>query len=83
MSPMGTSSTGSARTAPKGRATRARSDGRATRGRLSSTVQWIIVIVVALAVAGTIMYLARDVRTNTGTLAPSDPVAPAVVSAPS
>lgn len=54
---------GSAITPPKGRATRARND--TARGRtVSPRVQWALVIILALVVAGIFFYLGRDVRSD-------------------
>jgi hypothetical protein len=71
----------SAFTAPKGRATKARNDDDGRRPFLGPTMQWVLVVVAALAIMVGVFYLGRDVRSNTGggghSGAPAD--APAVV----
>jgi len=76
---MASKSTGSARTAPKGRATPGRGrDGGGGR-LMTPTMQWIIVIVVGLAILVGIMYLLRDESADIGSGDPGGP-APSVAA---
>ena len=58
--PMATSS-GSARTAPKGRATPARNADDRGRTFLTPTIQWILAAIAGLAIFGAIVYFGSDV----------------------
>jgi hypothetical protein len=73
---------GSAVTAPKGRATKARNDEDGGRSFMGPTMQWVLVVVAALAIMGGIFYFGRGARSDLGggggrSGAPAD--APAVV----
>lgn len=57
---------GSAITEPKGRATRARNADAGGRSLMGPTLQWILVVVAALAIMAGIFYFGRDVRSNYG-----------------
>lgn len=63
---MASKSTGSARTAPKGRATPGRGGDTGGRRLLTPTMQWLIAIVVGLAILGGIMYMLRDENAGIG-----------------
>ena len=63
---MATKSTGSARTAPKGHATRARNSGVAQRTLLTPTVQWILVALLGLMVVAAIIYFGSDIGSGGG-----------------
>lgn len=66
-------STSQARTAPKGKATRSRSEARRGGSLLTPTMQWILAAIAVLLVLGAVFYLGRDVRsTNQGGTAPAD-----------
>jgi hypothetical protein len=72
-----TTSSGSARTAPKGKATPTRNaDGRG-RGRafLTPTIQWILVTIAGLAVVGAIIYFGSDIGDGGGDHSGYAPVA--------
>jgi len=80
---MATKSTGSAHTAPKGHATRARNADSAGRTLLTPMVQWILVILVGMAIVAAIFYFGSDLGSGGGGgnhsgLAPTD-VASALV----
>lgn len=57
---------GKAVTAPKGRATRARNQDLDGSSFFGPTMQWILVIVAALAIMAGIFYFGRDVRSDLG-----------------
>lgn len=57
---------GSAITEPKGRATRARNSDASGRSFMGPTMQWVLVVIVGLAIIGGIFYFGRDVRSNFG-----------------
>ena len=67
--PMATSS-GSAHTAPKGRATPARNADDRGRTFLTPTVQWILAAIAALAIFGAIIYFGSDMSGGDSGLAP-------------
>jgi hypothetical protein len=62
----GKASSGSATTAPKGRATRGRSDADEGRSFMSPTMQWVLAVLVVLAIIGGILYFGRDIGSNYG-----------------
>ena len=76
--PMGKRTIGSARTAPKGRATPGRSSGGGRRRLLTPTVQWILVVLLGVAIVGTVLYLLRDTGTNVGAADESGAARPVV-----
>jgi hypothetical protein len=53
-------SDGSARTAPKGKATPPRTTRDVDRPLLTPTIQWILVAVVGLLIVGAIVYFSSD-----------------------
>ncbi|MFK8023100.1 MAG: hypothetical protein AB8G26_03965 [Ilumatobacter sp.] len=59
------SSGSSAKTAPKGRATRSRGDA-SSGGGISATTQWVLVAVALVAIVSTVLFFTRDVRSNLG-----------------
>jgi hypothetical protein len=61
-------STGSARTAPKGRATPARNATTGRRRLFTPTVQWIVLVLIGAAIVGTVLYLLRDTTSNVGAI---------------
>lgn len=66
MSTMATKSTGSARTAPKGHATRSRNSDVAARTLLTPTVQWILVALLGLMIVAAIVYFGSDLGSGGG-----------------
>jgi hypothetical protein len=67
-------SNGSARTAPKGAATRSRAEAENGRSWLSPTLQWVLVAVAGILIAAAIFYFGRD------TQAPASGTSPAEVT---
>jgi len=57
---------GKAVTAPKGRATRAQNDDVSARSFIGPTMQWVLVILAALAVMAAIFFFGRDFRSDFG-----------------
>ena len=53
-------SSGSARTAPKGKATPARNARSGDRTYFTPTIQWILVVIAGLAIVGAIIYFGSD-----------------------
>lgn len=69
------SKTGSARTAPKGRATASRNEARSGRSFLSPTMEWVLAVIVFLLVLAAVFYFFGDIRSTLGgTTAPADVV---------
>ncbi|BAN04498.1 hypothetical protein [Ilumatobacter coccineus] len=67
------SKSGSARTAPKGRATASRNEARSGRSFLSPTMEWVLAVVVFLLVLAAIFYFFGDIRSTLGgTTSPAD-----------
>ncbi|MEM1332329.1 MAG: hypothetical protein AAGG08_02630 [Actinomycetota bacterium] len=58
--------TGSAVTAPKGRATAARGASTGRSSRVSPTMEWLIALVVVVAVIAAIIWIWGDVRSPLG-----------------
>ena len=54
-------SSGSARTAPKGKATPTRDSDDGGRTFLTPTIQWILVVIAGLAIFGAIIYFGSDI----------------------
>ena len=63
---MGTNTTGSARTAPKGRATRPRNADTSGARWLNSTAQRILVMLAGLAILGAIIWFGSDIGDDIG-----------------
>lgn len=59
-------STGTARTPPKGEATRSRSDRGARRSLVPTTMQWVLVVIVGLLIFAAIAYFGSDVGDDLG-----------------
>ena len=59
-------SNGSARTAPKGKATPTRNAVDDGRTFLTPTIQWILVVIAGLAVVGAIIYFGSDLSDGGG-----------------
>lgn len=59
-------SSGSARTAPKGRATPARNADDRGRTFLTPTIQWILAAIAGLAILGAIIYFGSDIGDGGG-----------------
>lgn len=57
---------GSAVTEPKGRATKARNEDARRRSFMGPMMQWLLLIITALAIIGGIFYVGRNVRSNFG-----------------
>lgn len=58
--------TGSAVTAPKGRATAARDQRGGRRRFLSPTMEWVLAVILFLVALAVLFYFLRDVRSTTG-----------------
>ena len=63
---MATSSSGSARTAPKGKATPTRAANGGDRTLFTPTIQWILVAVAGLAILGAVIYFGSDIGDGGG-----------------
>jgi len=59
-------SSGSARTAPKGKATPTRNSGDGGQTFFTPTIQWILVVIAGLAVLGAIIYFGSDIGDGGG-----------------
>lgn len=81
MWPMATSS-GSGRTAPKGRATPPRNARGGGGTFLTPTIQWILVVIAGLLVLGAVIYVGSDVGRGGGGIGQSSIAATAVIDAP-
>ncbi len=63
---------GSAFTAPKGRATRSRNDAAGGRRFITPKLQWALVILAAALALGAFFYLGSDVRSDYNGVGPVD-----------
>ena len=59
-------SSGSARTAPKGKATPTRNSVDGGQTFFTPTIQWILVVIAGLAVVGAIIYFGSDIGDGGG-----------------
>jgi hypothetical protein len=74
-----TTSSGSARTAPKGHATPTQSPDGEGRTFFTPTIQWILVVLAGLAIIGGIIYFGSDIGDGGGGGGNHSGLAPAAV----
>jgi hypothetical protein len=67
-------SNGTARTAPKGAATRSRSEAENGRSWLSPTLQWVLVALAGILLAAAIFYFGRNTEAPAGGTSPAEVV---------